>query len=72
MQIAEAEFLTDDLAAQKEFYLNRLGLAILNDNENSFTVYTGLSKLTFRKNRDIPSPYYHFAINIPENQIEDS
>lgn len=72
MQIAETEFLTDDLPAQKEFYLNRLDLAVINENENSFTVYIGLSKLTFQKDINNIAPCYHFAINIPENHIEEA
>jgi catechol 2,3-dioxygenase-like lactoylglutathione lyase family enzyme len=72
MNISELELFTDKLKEQKEFYSDILGLEILSKQDNSFTLKTGASKLTFIETGSIENPYYHYAFNIPENRIDDA
>ncbi len=78
---------TSDLDAQLKFYEDVLGFQVIARRKNydeSFTVQTGATKLTFIKSyreemyRELfpelgkPSEIHHFAFNIPENQIEQA
>ncbi|HEY3250634.1 MAG TPA: glyoxalase/bleomycin resistance/dioxygenase family protein [Ignavibacteria bacterium] len=70
MRIKELKLFTDNLTKQKKFYSDILGLEIINGDKNLFSVNIGSSNLSFINNNTCNNPYYHFAINIPENQIE--
>src|SRR4030095_9261929 len=70
MNILRLLLFTSKLQEQKEFYHNVLGLEILDEDDSSITLKTGDSKLTFSESID--ETYYHYAFNIPENQIEDA
>lgn len=72
MKILELNLHTCDLTQQKDFYTKKLGLNISKENESSFTVKTGNSKLRFTCDEAASGYYYHFAFNIPENQINQS
>ncbi|RJE86041.1 ring-cleaving dioxygenase [Paenibacillus sp. 1011MAR3C5] len=56
------------------FYRDVLGLPIRESAENRFTVQTGYTSLTFlHQPADTgTAPYYHFAINIPENKLDEA
>lgn len=69
MQIAELKIFTNKLASQKNFYCDVLGLKLESKDDESFSVFFGFSKLTFIENTTIGNPYYHFAVNIPENKL---
>lgn len=67
MQIIHLILQTSALETAKVFYTQQLGLALQEDQPTFFTVQAGASQLTFRHNS---TPCcYHFAFNIPENQI---
>jgi len=52
------------------FYKNVLELPVTDDSDAHFTIHAGLTKLTFEKIEDpLSFPNYHFAFNIPSNQI---
>jgi catechol-2,3-dioxygenase len=70
MKIKELKLYSNHLKGQKEFYVSLFGLELVNDSSTWFTVKVGETFLSFIKNDD--NPYYHFAINIPSNQIEES
>jgi len=70
MKIKELKLYSNHLTEQKEFYTSLFGLELVNDSATSFTVKVGDSLLSFIKSDD--NPYYHFAINIPSNQIIES
>lgn len=56
------------------FYREVLGLPVVEFAEDRFTVQAGYSSLTFAY-QDIEgeeAPYYHFAINIPENKLDEA
>ncbi len=73
MLIQELQLHTTDLAAQKSFYSEVLACQIVAETADSFTVQTGASWLTFQKTHLIgQNPRYHFAFNVPSNQIKDA
>ncbi|MGH2575043.1 MAG: VOC family protein, partial [Ignavibacteria bacterium] len=72
MRFTEIELLTNKFSELKEFYSENLDLTIAGKTQNSFTVRIGTTGLKFRKNIGPVNPYYHFAINIPENQINEA
>ncbi len=72
MKILELNLFCNDLKSLNDFYISNFDLALLSESENTLTVLIGKSKLTFKQNTGIESPYYHFAINIPENQINEA
>ena len=55
----------------KTFYVQTLGLGLLKEDTNSFTVAVGITKLTFiRADEQTEKPFYHFALNINENKFK--
>jgi catechol-2,3-dioxygenase len=68
--IASLRLLAPDLAAQKSFYRDTLGLPVVRDSEEELTIGAGTTRLSFRGARPADgSPIYHFAFNIPENKL---
>lgn len=73
MRIQSIRLLTKDTEKLKSFYADLLGLPILNNSATEFTVSAGESCLTFEQAEDAgDSPFYHFAFDIPANQIDES
>lgn len=74
MFIKEVIFNTDKLTVLKEFYGPVLGLPVRSENENSVSVQTINSVLTFTtSNNDLyKNPFYHFAFNIPNNKFNEA
>jgi len=70
MKIKELKLYSNNLKEQKKFYTSLFGLELVNDTESSFTVKVGETLLSFTESDDYP--YYHYAINIPSNQILQS
>jgi catechol-2,3-dioxygenase len=70
MKISELVLYTNKLEGQKEFYTATLGLPIINENKDSFSVRVGESILTFIAGKE--NTTYHFAINISSFQIKDA
>lgn len=68
MEIQETELLTNDIEATVIFYSKILGLKIIIENRESVSFAAGRTKLTFRYS-EIESPVYHFAFDIPNNQL---
>jgi catechol-2,3-dioxygenase len=69
MNILELELLTGNLEAQKVFYKSVLGLSILDSDAQHLTVQVGSSRLKFSQQTGF-SGQYHFAFDVPENQLE--
>lgn len=55
-----------------EFYHLHLGFPLVNKNENQFAIKIGTSNLMFKEGVENSNPFYHFAINIPENRINEA
>lgn len=72
MKIIELKLNAENIGELKKFYTETLGVECVNSNPNSFTITAGTSKLTFLNNKTKDSPYYHFAFDIPENQIKEA
>jgi hypothetical protein len=59
------------LARMKEFYQQRLGLSIAEEQRDRLTIRAGQTQLTFvTAGPTDGKPFYHFAFNIPENKIQ--
>src|SRR5688572_24926389 len=69
MQFESLTLCTPDPAALLPFYTEVLGLPGLVDNEGLLHVRAGTTRLTFRPG---PESRYHFAFNIPENQLTEA
>ncbi|MCZ4320254.1 VOC family protein [Aequorivita viscosa] len=70
MKIKELTLHTSQIALQKKFYGEVLGLKIFRDDENEISFKAGNSILNFL-NKEISQPY-HFAFNIPSNKVNDA
>jgi catechol-2,3-dioxygenase len=68
MHIVDLRLLTDRLAALRAFYAGALGLSVIEEDTTSFTLQAGATRLVFAQTLD-ETPVYHFAFNIPENQL---
>ena len=64
--------VTTKLSEMRRFYSEALGFALVADDENLFAVQIGETILEFQVSTDPGQPLYHFALNIPKNQIEDA
>ncbi|RMF57651.1 MAG: hypothetical protein D6748_10715 [Calditrichaeota bacterium] len=69
MRIKELQLETHLLKELKHFYNVLLGFQLLREKKDAFTVKIGHSHLTFLTAQEGEEPFYHFAFNIPENQI---
>lgn len=67
MEIVYLELRAKDLKAQKEYYADMLGLAV-GLSAGRLEVQAGKTELIFVASPDFEEAY-HFAFNIPENQI---
>jgi hypothetical protein len=71
-RILELELVTSAaLSAMKEFYGTALGLPIAAEGSR-LVVTAGTSRLSFTRDPNAVDPFYHFAFNIPENQIVEA
>lgn len=61
---------TPKIEEQFQFYTEKLGFQVIEKTDQSFSIKCGLTILEFQKYDN--NAVYHFAFNIPENQIEDS
>lgn len=71
MNITRLELPARDLQAQKEFYANALALPV-NLTAGKLEVKAGKTDLSFTQTGPEFDGAYHFAFNIPENQIRSA
>jgi catechol 2,3-dioxygenase-like lactoylglutathione lyase family enzyme len=71
-KIKELELKVANLLANKTFWVETLGLELLAEGSQFFTIKIGDSRLTFRQINSSTPIIYHFAINIPQNQVENA
>lgn len=69
MQLLQTELLTDSLSNTETFYSYVLGFSVLDKSENHVSFKAGSSILRFNL-AEGSRAYYHFAFNIPCNQLE--
>ena len=71
MKILTLEILTNDLTKTEQFYSEVLGLKVIEKNHNHISFAAGLTILIFKRTEH-PNPIYHFAFNIPNNQLQEA
>lgn len=69
MKIQHLKLYSKNLPQQLKFYRDTLGFPILKSSPKSFTLKAGNSELQFTQTEQ--DYYYHFAFNIPGNQISE-
>jgi catechol 2,3-dioxygenase-like lactoylglutathione lyase family enzyme len=68
MKIVALTLVTPNLATQRSFYTTVLGLPLLHESAQRFTVQAGQTRLTFHTTMQ-DDIVYHFAFTIPRNQF---
>ncbi len=71
MKISQIQIKTNDIKKTRTFYQSVLDLFILKNDQNSVMIRVGDSVLKFVGDSQFNS-IYHFAFNIPENQLEEA
>lgn len=71
MRILAVELPTAALNEQRAFYAGALGLDVVEDEPARVTLQAGATRLTFAAVPEDPG-CQHFALNVPENRIEDA
>jgi catechol 2,3-dioxygenase-like lactoylglutathione lyase family enzyme len=71
MQINRVILQTSALKELTAFYNTLMELPADSKNENETTIMTGSTELVF-KQMSTADPFYHIAINIPANKIEEA
>jgi catechol-2,3-dioxygenase len=72
MHIHELELLANDLAELRVFYGELLGLPVLQASEAILELRVGTTVLRFVQAPVGWQGFYHFAFNIPENQLSEA
>ena len=73
MRIESITLAVRDVAVQRVFYAETLGLTVLEDEIERFTVQAGATRLTFKDGEsDQGGGSYHVAFNVPENLLEEA
>ncbi|MGX7668651.1 VOC family protein [Flavobacterium pedocola] len=71
MQLLEVHLLTDSLRETEFFYKEKLGFKVVEQTDELLCFEVGISKLWFHQTERLQKPVYHFAFDIPENQLEE-
>lgn len=72
MIIEKVILLTGNSNETKSFYRDVLELELVEDRDDSFTVQAGSTQVTFQSTTAYARPFYHFAMNIPENKFREA
>ncbi len=70
MHIQELMLHTRQVAAQKAFYCSTLGLPLLAETTNAFTIQAGTTHLRFQETQQ--DVLYHVALTIPRNLFHEA
>ena len=71
MKIKKLSLQTASLKTLQEFYFSILELPVQSAGEPEINIKVGNSDLVFTETTTA-EPFYHFAINIPSNKIEEA
>lgn len=71
MKIREIKLATNELNQTVSFYTQTLGFAIVQRTDHHVSFQAGTSILTFIADNSCTQPIYHFAFNIPHNQLSE-
>lgn len=72
MNIKRVTMYASNFDATKQFYLAKLQLPLLSEEQDRFTINVGETAITFIEAPFIEKPFYHFAFDIPSNQFEEA
>lgn len=72
MKIVSLELQTSQPGKMRSFYTEMLGLPLLTNEAQQFSVQAGYSTITFRTVTSKPEAPYHFAFHIPSNRIREA
>ncbi len=70
IELRHLRLRTAVLPEMREFYRKKIGLPIIAEKPESFTMRAGGTTIEFVRSAEANSPFYHFAFNIPENKLE--
>ncbi|MDF1698356.1 MAG: hypothetical protein P1U56_21075 [Saprospiraceae bacterium] len=70
MKIRKLKLFTHRLDVQRKFYFETLGLDVVGDHSNRFTVRIGWTELTFEHSKQ--EHYYHYCFLLPENKLHEA
>ncbi|MGZ7444170.1 VOC family protein [Paenibacillus sp. TH7-28] len=59
------------LRETQAFYADRFGFELAEQGENRFTIQAGATLVTFKAAAAGERPFYHFAMNVPENKFTE-
>ena len=71
MKILSLEILSNNLTKTEQFYRDVLGLKATEKGNDYISFAAGLTTLTFKFTAH-SNPIYHFAFNIPNNQLQEA
>ncbi len=71
MNIEKLVLYTANIAETEKFYVAKLGMQLIDKTEDSLNLKAGTTVLQF-KHRANSNPFYHFAFNIPHNQVNSA
>ncbi|MEG6588494.1 VOC family protein [Paenibacillus barengoltzii] len=72
MKFTHMTLWSGQLQETEVFYTETLGFALIEHGLEHFTIQAGATLVTFRSAEVKESPYYHFALNIPENKFAEA
>ncbi|POY39136.1 glyoxalase [Solitalea longa] len=72
MKLLEVKLLTDNLSLAEKFYGKQLGFTRCHLSADELQIEMGSSVLIFRQTKEIKKPVYHFALNIPNNRLNEA
>ncbi|QUP85848.1 glyoxalase [Exiguobacterium sp. PFWT01] len=72
MRVTEATLYTNRLDEMKRFYVEKLGLSVVDEDSTRFQIELGENTLIFQEAITEQERQYHFAINIPANRFKEA
>lgn len=72
MRVTEARLYTNRLDEMKRFYMEKLGLSVVDEDSTRFQIELGEDTLIFQEAITEQERQYHFAINIPANRFKEA
>ncbi|WP_068785470.1 VOC family protein [Paenibacillus phocaensis] len=72
MKFTAMTLWSGQLQETEAFYTETLGFTLIEKGLEHFTIQAGATLITFRLALDNESPYYHFALNVPENKFAEA
>ena len=69
--ITRLELVSNNLDEQEKFYSKQMELPVTRISNTRIKVNAGSTEIFFYEDKNYIQPIYHFAFNIPENQLND-